>query len=482
MQAPAAGAARARRASSTASGSSNTKNYVAAILNGDETNFFGAAVADDAHGEDAHGASPRRRGRGDHGRAAREPAGRDGDSARRGRVVSAGKSSGPARSGERDEATFSFSAPNVVEGDDQVTLVSHGAADSSVLESLELSYPHTYAADGDALLLTAPAATRVAITGFSAPSVRVVDVTDATPPDRAGRDADGGGRRRHGARRHARGDGTAHALRLLGRERRHACFGRRPTSASSWAASHDGELVILSHASFMTALAPLVARRAQEGWTVQLVDLQDVYDEFGAATRRSSRSATSCRARASTGACRRASCCSSATRRFDPRNFLGLGDFDFAPTKLIDTSEMETASDDWFVDADLDGVPEIAIGRLPVRTKDEATAVVRRRSPTPASPICRAAGSSSRTRTTPTSTSRRRARCRRPRSPTSCPSIGSSAASRAPRLRRCSRSSNAGPFLVNYFGHGSVEIWDNLLTSAQAADAHEQPRARSTSS
>ena len=42
--------------------------------------------------------------------------------------------------GERDEATFSFSAPNVVEGDNQVTLVSHGAADASALESVELSY------------------------------------------------------------------------------------------------------------------------------------------------------------------------------------------------------------------------------------------------------------------------------------------------------------------------------------------------------
>ena len=27
----------------------------------------------------------------------------------------------------------------------------------------------------------------------------------------------------------------------------------------------------------------------------------------------------------------------------------------------------------------------------------------------------------------------------------------------------------AGPFLVNYLGHGSVEVWDNLLTTAQAA-------------
>ena len=61
---------------------------------------------------------------------------------------------------------------------------------------------------------------------------------------------------------------------------------------------------------------------------------------------------------------------------FDPRNFLGNGDFDFMPTRLIDTAAMETASDDWFVDDNLDGVPDVALGRLPVRTSAQATAVV----------------------------------------------------------------------------------------------------------
>ena len=46
------------------------------------------------------------------------------------------------------------------------------------------------------------------------------------------------------------------------------------------------------------------------------------------------------------------------------------------PTRLIDTAAMETASDDWFVDDDLDGVPELAIGRLPVRTGAQASAIV----------------------------------------------------------------------------------------------------------
>ena len=49
---------------------------------------------------------------------------------------------------------------------------------------------------------------------------------------------------------------------------------------------------------------------------------------------------------------------------------------DYVPTKLVDTVYMETASDDWFVDFNNDGLPEMAIGRLPVQTTEEAAIVV----------------------------------------------------------------------------------------------------------
>jgi hypothetical protein len=61
---------------------------------------------------------------------------------------------------------------------------------------------------------------------------------------------------------------------------------------------------------------------------------------------------------------------------FDPRNYLGLGDFDYVPTKLVDTVSNETASDDWFVDFNNDGLPAIPVGRIPVRTPEEADLVV----------------------------------------------------------------------------------------------------------
>src|SRR4029077_5814817 len=59
----------------------------------------------------------------------------------------------------------------------------------------------------------------------------------------------------------------------------------------------------------------------------------------------------------------------------DPRNYLGFGDFDFVPTRLIDTAAFKTASDDWFTDFAQTGFATIPTGRLPVRTPQDAALV-----------------------------------------------------------------------------------------------------------
>lgn len=61
---------------------------------------------------------------------------------------------------------------------------------------------------------------------------------------------------------------------------------------------------------------------------------------------------------------------------YDPRNHLGFGDVDVVPAKLVDTQYMETASDDWFADFDDDGLAELSVGRLPARTTVEASLMV----------------------------------------------------------------------------------------------------------
>src|SRR5262249_18348781 len=115
----------------------------------------------------------------------------------------------------------------------------------------------------------------------------------------------------------------------------------------------------------------LVTLRQRQGYSVALVDVDDIYDEFsfGQKTPQALKdffqySITKWK----------------RTPRFvmlvgdssyDPKNYLGYGDNDLVPTKLIDTQRMETASDDWLVDFDGDSLPDLAIGRLPVRSVSE---------------------------------------------------------------------------------------------------------------
>jgi len=60
----------------------------------------------------------------------------------------------------------------------------------------------------------------------------------------------------------------------------------------------------------------------------------------------------------------------------DPRNYLGFGHLDLVPTRIVASSNLMTASDDWFSDFTDSGMPTIATGRLPVSTLDEDATVV----------------------------------------------------------------------------------------------------------
>src|SRR5207245_9098794 len=60
----------------------------------------------------------------------------------------------------------------------------------------------------------------------------------------------------------------------------------------------------------------------------------------------------------------------------DPRDYFGFGFFDFVPTRVVITSELKTASDDWFSDFNNTGFAQIATGRLPARTVSDAQTMV----------------------------------------------------------------------------------------------------------
>jgi hypothetical protein len=142
---------------------------------------------------------------------------------------------------------------------------------------------------------------------------------------------------------------------------------------SNWNAVASGaDLVMVAHGNFMEALKGLKAQEQAEGYTVAAVDVEDVYDEFsyGAKTPYAIRDLLLLARGQWKKKPRFLMLVGDAS--FDARNYLGFGDQDYVPAKLVDTEYLETASDDWYGDFNNDGLSEIAVGRLSVRTAAEA--------------------------------------------------------------------------------------------------------------
>jgi hypothetical protein len=361
-----------------------------------------------------------------------------------------------------------FTIPAVPEGNNQITLVAGGdSPDYSLVDTVEIDYAHLFVAEGDTLNLIAPPATRIAIGGFSSADVRVVDVTDPDSPVElvTGVSFDGAS---YLVGVSTPGDTEPHALYAFTDAQIGVPASVVANRPSAWSTSPGGEMVILSNAGFMDAVRPLADRRTQQGWSVQLIDLQDVYDEFGGGDETVFAVRDFLQYAHAHWSIPPRFVLLVGDASFDPRNFLGLGDFDFAPTKLIDTAEMETASDDWFVDWNSDGVPDIAIGRFSVRTAAEAATLVGKALAYPGASDLPQGGLfvadqsdggldfEGATQASETAVS----------GIMPIDSFFLSQATSTPTALVAQL--NGGPFLVNYMGHGSVEVWDGLFSGDDA--------------
>jgi hypothetical protein len=134
--------------------------------------------------------------------------------------------------------------------------------------------------------------------------------------------------------------------------------------------------VIITHASLEQEALRLAAFRRARGLSTAVIDVEDIYDElrFGAKDPAAIRELLALARRSWRRAPRWVLFLGDAS--FDPRNYLGHGDADLVPTGTAATELMETASDDSLADFDGDGVPELAVGRLPARTAAEAALMV----------------------------------------------------------------------------------------------------------
>lgn len=355
------------------------------------------------------------------------------------------------------------------EGVNTVQLVSVNApGDVNLVDYIRLTYQHKFIADDNALKLTLNSGEGATVDGFTSNAIRVFDVTyESEVKELSGNiQASKAG---YSVSIAASGTGKR-TLLLLTNDKIKAADSIKANDPSNWRnASQSADFIIITSKEFVSAIEPLRVTRQSEGYKVAVVDIEDVYDEFSYGNK-SPKAVKDFLAYAK-GNWRvpPVYLLLVGDASYDARNYLGYGNFDFVPTKLIDTAEMETASDDWLADFDNNNISDLYMGRLPVRTAAEASAMVNRILNYKKYPAAQSAllisdvndefnfeQASTQVRQVLPNTLQVEEVKRGPEG---------DAAAKAHLLEAIQR----GQKFVNYTGHGSINLWHgNLLTSDDA--------------
>jgi uncharacterized repeat protein (TIGR01451 family) len=285
------------------------------------------------------------------------------------------------------KGTFSVALPQglLQSGANTVTLTAqNGEYDTSLLQSIRITYPHSYVADSDVLQFAAPSGDEVSVAGFSSAPAVVLDISDPNQPveltPQIATDSASNPPQYALAVQIPFSTATAssparHTLLTVGTDQVATPAAIYPNTPSHWhSAQRGGEIVMVSYAGFASALTPVVQAHAAQGQSAVVVPVDELYDEFTFGEHSPYAIRDFLRTAGKAWTTPPHYLLLNGRASLDPRNYLGFGFLDFVPTKIVPTSMLMTASDDWFSE-NSSGMPTIATGRFPVSTSAEAALV-----------------------------------------------------------------------------------------------------------
>ena len=236
----------------------------------------------------------------------------------------------------------------------------------SVFESVRVGFNRRYTAQQNQLLFYTQNYKTANLDGFSSANIRVFDMTNPQSPSII-------------TNLTVQANAGNYGLTLPSHRGRvmYAVEDSAILSAASVTANiasnlstpaHNATLVVISHKDFLTQAESWANYRRAQGVTVEVVDVEDIYDEynFGALSSLSVRNFLQYAKNNWQTSPKYVLLIGDSS--FDSRNYYGIGNFNFVPTRIVDTIYSETGSDDALTDFNNDGLAEIAVGRIPART------------------------------------------------------------------------------------------------------------------
>ena len=300
------------------------------------------------------------------------------------KVVLNGTSIGDVNFTGQDKGKLTLNLPPglLLDGNNTVTLTAqNGDYDTSLVQSIRITYPRKYVADSDALKFYGRPGDQLDVTGFtSAPAV--FDITDPdNPVQLTPQVSPSKGKfeitlqvpwtttNPSAPSRHAlmavASDGVASVASVL------------PNHPSQWHSAQAGaDIAMVTDWTVEGPLDALVRAHAAEGKSSLVIRIGDLFNEFNFGERNPVVIRQFLQSARANWKKAPSFLLLNGRASLDPRNYLGFGQLDIVPTRIIPAGGLMTASDDWFSDFNDTGLPTIATGRLPVTTLDEARTVV----------------------------------------------------------------------------------------------------------
>lgn len=284
---------------------------------------------------------------------------------------------------EQPTVTFQLPQAWLTPGANSVALTSlNGDEDVSIMARSRITYQHLLRADNGALDVSLPGGRSVTIGGFGASTVRAFDITDPQHPTEL-QTAVAADPQSGFAATFTTPAGTSRTILVFDSSRLLSPGELALSTPSTWSDTNGnsngpkgaGDFYVISNRSFFGAAATLKSARDGQGIDTRIVDVDDLYDElnFGIRSPAAIRSFLNLAAGWKHAP---SAVLLLGDASWDPRNYLGVAAVDYVPTKLLPTTYMKTASDDWFTDFNNDGIADIPVGRIPVRTPEEAALVI----------------------------------------------------------------------------------------------------------
>ena len=347
--------------------------YFSSLLNGRASNFFGAVVSSEPLDQPIEVVNAAGRGSASLRLSLQGVTNGNHDVAVSANGIPVGRISWSGQ----DVGRATFDVPRVRDGANTVTLSSGTSGDYSLVSEIALTYPRTLSVDHGALRFTARGGTKIAVGGSSTRGISVYDITDPSHPmlPRTKVRPDGQG-------------GYAAIVAVPGEGRR-ILYAFEPkqqgvpldvarTVRKPALLRRGADMVVISAPQLADSLDPLVAMHEDEGMSVSVVDVDQIYDSYGWGEK-SPNAIRSFLSDALGRATPPRYVLLVGDASLDPRGFMGPSGAaaDMVPTMMVDTSLMETSSDSWYARRG-DGDMAFALGRLPVGTPQEAEAMVRK--------------------------------------------------------------------------------------------------------